>query len=63
MESSDRTDRHARRANGLTVTKLTDRCSRLRRDPTSDPEMFGTKTAMQALAARVRFLSDQSIEL
>lgn len=48
---------------GLTVIRLVDRCSRLRPDPHGDPELFGTKTAMRALAQRIRHLGDEAAEL
>ncbi|HET9731048.1 MAG TPA: transposase [Acidimicrobiales bacterium] len=47
----------------LTVNKLVDRCSRLRPDVTRDPELFGTKTAMRALAQRIDQLTSQASEL
>lgn len=47
----------------LTVAQLTSRCSRLRPDPTGDPELFGTKIAMRALAQRIEHLGDQADQL
>lgn len=48
---------------GLTVNNLTARCTRLRPDPGGDPELFGTKTAMRALAQRIAHLTNQASEL
>lgn len=48
---------------GLTVNKLTRRCSRLRPDPGGDPEMFGTKAAMKSLAQRIQYLTEQAADL
>lgn len=47
----------------LTVNKLVERCSKMRPDVTSDPELFGVKFAMRALAQRIRHLSAQAAEL
>ena len=47
----------------LSVIKLSDRCSRFRPDAGGDAELFGTKTAMRALAQRIQHLTDQAGEL
>jgi transposase len=47
----------------FTVLKLTDRCSRLRPNHDGDLELFGTKTAMRALARRIQQLSNEAAEL
>ncbi|MBK6855631.1 MAG: IS110 family transposase [Microthrixaceae bacterium] len=47
----------------LTVIKLTQRCARFRPDRDGDPELFGTKTAMRALAQRIQHLTTQAAEL
>lgn len=47
----------------LTALKLTDRCSRMRPDPSGDRELFGIKMAMRALARRVQALTDEAAEL
>lgn len=47
----------------LSVIKLTQRCSRLRPDRQGDPELFGTKTAMRALAQRIQHLTEEATEL
>jgi transposase len=47
----------------LTVLKLTQRCARFRPVHGGDPEMFGTKTAMRALAQRIQHLTAQAAEL
>ena len=48
---------------GLSIGRLIDRCSRLRADVDGDLELFGTKTALRALAQRVMFLTKQSSAL
>lgn len=47
----------------LTLIGLVARCSRLRPDPQGDPELFGTKTAMRALAQRIDHLGHQADDL
>jgi transposase len=47
----------------LTLGKLVERCSRLRPDPAGEPETFGTKMSMRALAQRIDHLSHQAAEL
>lgn len=48
---------------GLSRARLIERCSRLRADPDGDAELFGTKTALRALAQRIQFLTAQASEL
>ena len=48
---------------GATVLELTKRCGRFRANRAGDPEVFGTKTAMRALALRIQQLTKQAAEL
>lgn len=47
----------------LTVIKLSARCARFRPDRNGDIELFGTKTAMRALAQRIQHLAAQASDL